>query len=93
LSEAHQHTNPDLHGIAAQRLQQDLIDIIAVAGGEVGHFHHHPGVLEHNPETLGAFHSLPGVVGCGVKFILPEELFAEIARAPLGTKTGKKRIP
>src|ERR1700738_497979 len=93
LGKAHQNANSNLHGIAAQRFEDELVDFRMIAGCEGGHFQHYAGVLIHTPEAVGAFHAPPGVIGGGIEAFLPEEVIAEFAGAPIDAEAGEWSIP
>jgi len=93
LGQAHQNANPDLHRIASQGLDDKLIYIGIIAGGEVRHFKHDARILIHDPKTVGAFHALPGVFRGSVDAFLPEEVIAQFPSAPINTKASEERIP
>ena len=83
LSECGEDANPNVHGVAVQSFDLQLVHGFAFSNGVVRHFDHDPADLRHNPVALGSKHALLNIIWAAVKPFFPEELVRQLADAPL----------
>ena len=93
LGQRHEYTDANLHGVAVQSFNEEAIDAFAVLSRIVRHLEHDAGILVHDPQAAWAFHAEPSIFRRGAQALLPEELIAQLASAPLGAQASQQRFP